>query len=405
MKHLKSSLLLILLVMMGCIFLKAGDVKAAESVYFEEFVCDEFDDFMEYTFRLKCKCRLTIYMESRTFYEDYDEYYEDEEMYVLIEDDDIYPDTVWETAVDYGDSYEKTITLKAGEYTLCIEGPGYVSLSGEYYPELSSKNMTLEEGRTKKLKVNGTSSKVKWSSSKRSVATVNHKGVVKAKKAGKAIIMAECEGKILECKVTVEKKPASYRVIARKMSTFAKKNKYYKFKNVDVGNKCCLYACSAEGLSSQSKLYSEGYAMYSYLYPYIELVRKKNGEAEIRLKFYGEIYKASAYDVTSLYCSTLKALTSNRRLDFVMKNTSNRNFYNYSGHYFEGEMKGYSIVSTSSKVELSKLKKFKTMLKQNSLSMRITSSDGAYMQIPISMAERKNWYKLLKEYDLLLKEF
>ncbi|MEY8391778.1 Ig-like domain-containing protein [Lachnospiraceae bacterium 45-W7] len=402
MKHLKGSLLTMLLVIMGCIFWETRDVKAAEPDFFEEYSYGVSDDHEEYYFSLEYKCSLTIYMEGR---QEYEYSYDGGEMSVILDKEDgIF---AFDKTIDLPGSFKKTITLEAGEYDLYVEseGPYYIALSGEYYPELSEDEITLEVGKTKKLKVNRINSKVKWSSSKKSVATVNNKGVVRAKKAGEATIMAECDGKKLKCIVTVEKKPASYRVISRKMRTFAKKNKNYKFKTIDVGNKCCLYACSAKALSSESKIYSEGYVMYSSLYPYIELVKKKNDEPEIRLKYFGETVKISAYGFTSLYCITLKAFTSNRRMNFMMKNIYNKYYYNYSNYYYEGRMKGYSIISTSSKLESSKLKKFKTMLKQSSLSMRITSFDDTYMQISISTAIRRNWDKLLKEYELLLKEF
>ncbi len=72
--------------------------------------------------------------------------------------------------------------------------------------KLSKKSITLYVGKTKTLKVKGTKKKAKWSSSKKSVATVSRKGKVKAKKAGKAKITARVGKKKLVCKVTVKKK-------------------------------------------------------------------------------------------------------------------------------------------------------------------------------------------------------
>lgn len=56
-------------------------------------------------------------------------------------------------------------------------------------PRLNYKKVTLVQ--EKKLKVRGTKKRVKWYSTKNSVATVNKKGVVKAKKKGKATIIAK----------------------------------------------------------------------------------------------------------------------------------------------------------------------------------------------------------------------
>ena len=322
-------------------------------------------------------------------------------------DDGDFLNTLFEKYMDLKDSYQKTITLKAGKYSLYVDsdGPYYISLSGQYYPELSSKDFTLEEGKTKTLKVNGTSSKVKWSSSKKSVATVSNEGVVKAKKAGKAVITAKCGEYSLKCKVTVKKKPVSYKVVAKKLKTFAKKNKNYKFNTIDAGNKCRLYGYGVYDYTSESVMYGEGYGLTAVYYPYIELVKKGNGKSEIRLRIFGEMYELSLYDSTSLYCSSIQAFTSNRRMKFRMKNTYNRNEYKYSGYYYEGRMKGYAQISSSLYPEKSNIKKFNTMLGQNSLSMKLNSSDGASLKFGIPAANRKNWKKLLKEYNILLKDY
>ena len=55
------------------------------------------------------------------------------------------------------------------------------------------------------LRVKGTKKKVKWSSSKKSIATVSKKGKVRAKKAGKTVITAKVGSKNLKCRITVKK--------------------------------------------------------------------------------------------------------------------------------------------------------------------------------------------------------
>ncbi len=132
--------------------------------------------------------------------------------------------------------------------------PYYVSLSGAYYPELSEDDITLEEGESKKLKVNGTRSGVRWSGSKKSVATVNSQGVVKAKKPGEAVITAKCGEYTLECYVTVEKKPATYKAIAKKMKAFARKNKYFEFKTMLEQNSLYVWLNSTYGTGIESLL-------------------------------------------------------------------------------------------------------------------------------------------------------
>ena len=70
---------------------------------------------------------------------------------------------------------------------------------------ISNTKLTLVKGHKETLRVDGTKKKVKWKSSKTSVATVNSKGVVKAKKAGTCTITAKVGKKKLKCKVTVIK--------------------------------------------------------------------------------------------------------------------------------------------------------------------------------------------------------
>lgn len=72
--------------------------------------------------------------------------------------------------------------------------------------KLNKKNLTLTVSQTYKLKIKGTKKKPKWSSNKKSVATVSSKGVVKGKKVGKATIIAKIAGKKYTCKVKVKEK-------------------------------------------------------------------------------------------------------------------------------------------------------------------------------------------------------
>lgn len=72
-------------------------------------------------------------------------------------------------------------------------------------PYLSQTNITLVKGLSTKLKVKNNKRKVHWSTSKKSVATVNSKGKVTAKKKGTATITAKIGKLKLKCKVKVEK--------------------------------------------------------------------------------------------------------------------------------------------------------------------------------------------------------
>ncbi len=73
--------------------------------------------------------------------------------------------------------------------------------------KLSKKRLTLKVGKSTKLKLKKGKKvlkTVKWSSTKRTVATVNNKGKVVAVKKGTAVINAKYKKKTYKCKVVVK---------------------------------------------------------------------------------------------------------------------------------------------------------------------------------------------------------
>lgn len=100
--------------------------------------------------------------------------------------------------------------LVAAKYTLSLITDDSVEYSMYLYTtgtsmSISATKATITAGQKKTLKVTDASGTVKWSSSKKSVATVSSKGVVTAKKAGTATITASAGGEKVTCKVTVKK--------------------------------------------------------------------------------------------------------------------------------------------------------------------------------------------------------
>ena len=81
---------------------------------------------------------------------------------------------------------------------------GIITIEAATKPKLNKKNASLIKGQTLVLKVSGTKSKIKWSSSNKTVAAVNSTGKVTAKKKGTATITAKIGKKELSCKITVE---------------------------------------------------------------------------------------------------------------------------------------------------------------------------------------------------------
>lgn len=69
---------------------------------------------------------------------------------------------------------------------------------------ISNTTLTLTAGFTKALSIKDNKGSVKWKSSKPDIASVDSKGKVTAKKAGKSTITASVDGKELKCTVTVK---------------------------------------------------------------------------------------------------------------------------------------------------------------------------------------------------------
>ena len=80
------------------------------------------------------------------------------------------------------------------------------AIPAEAAMKMSKKSVSIMAGETLKLKVSGTKKDIKWSSSKKSVATVSKNGKVKGKKPGTAVITAKAGKKSVKCKVKVTKK-------------------------------------------------------------------------------------------------------------------------------------------------------------------------------------------------------
>lgn len=68
---------------------------------------------------------------------------------------------------------------------------------------LNHSSITIKQGKTKKLKLKGTSAKVKWSSDDEEIVSVNKKGKITTLKGGNAVVTAKAGKKKYRCKVYV----------------------------------------------------------------------------------------------------------------------------------------------------------------------------------------------------------
>ena len=118
-------------------------------------------------------------------------------------------------------SNKKVATISKNGVVKSVEkGSCYVNLVGNNkktykckvtvkIPSLSMTNLSMIKGNTFTLKINNTSSKVIWSTSDKSIATVNNKGLVKGVDLGNAIIYAKVDGFTLKCNIEVKDKGLS----------------------------------------------------------------------------------------------------------------------------------------------------------------------------------------------------
>ena len=97
---------------------------------------------------------------------------------------------------------------KAGKckVTAIHNGKKYVCTVYVRNPKLRSKKATIHNTAYYQQRVIGGSGKIKWTTSNKKVATVNSKGKITARKAGKCTITAVRNGVKMHCKVTVPSK-------------------------------------------------------------------------------------------------------------------------------------------------------------------------------------------------------
>ncbi len=151
-------------------------------------------------------------------------------------------------------------------------------------PILSNKSLTLTVSKKATLSVDYTTKKIKWSSSRSSVASVSSSGKITARRPGTAVITATVDGYKLKCKVTVKANAHSYKVdmSAKNYSygaSMALKKVYYKGSSIYLD----LYLVNNY---SKTKIYK---IKTLYLYVYDEnagtlLAKKKFTNLYVNLK-------------------------------------------------------------------------------------------------------------------------
>ena len=140
---------------------------------------------------------------------------------------------------------------------------------------LNKYSKKLMVGESFKLRVVGTSTKVKFKSSNKKVATVTAKGVIRAKKKGKAVITATVGDTKYKCKVTVQTIHSKYRAKVRTLINTQRRS--YGLQSLDY-NKYLAAAAQTRAKELDQK--------YSHTRP-----NNKSWTSAISLKYnYGDYY-------------------------------------------------------------------------------------------------------------------
>lgn len=95
------------------------------------------------------------------------------------------------------------MTASVAAIAITVVAANPMSTDAKKAVKLNKSKLTLQTGKTSKLKLKNAKKKVKWSSKNKKVARVSRKGVVKAVSVGKTTIIAKSGKKKYSCKVTV----------------------------------------------------------------------------------------------------------------------------------------------------------------------------------------------------------
>lgn len=142
----------------------------------------------------------------------------------------------WINNTDYTYTYEVTAN-KSGTCKIAIKGFGTkttkyitVKVTNPTTPKLKYQSLYFYKGQGEKNQLLYTKSNVKWSSSNRSVATVDSNGKIVAKNVGTCKITARTNGKNYVCKVTVQYRNPNFGAI---LHSYYSRGKQFtvKFKN------------------------------------------------------------------------------------------------------------------------------------------------------------------------------
>ncbi|MBQ4068424.1 MAG: Ig-like domain-containing protein [Lachnospiraceae bacterium] len=208
---------------------------------------------------------------------------------------------------------EKVLMNKGTYYVRVERGSSYnywlntdykFYLKQQEYVKLSKEEAVLKKGKTMQLKLKGATGSIKWKSSKRAIATVNSKGVIKAKKSGAAKITAVYKGKKYSCKVIVVE--ATAKEVKKAYKKYAAKNlkeSDYPYRNI------FYYDIDKDNIDEMIVSYEAGNRMAYQLYTYYK----------------GKTRKLHKEDFA--WCSGIYSVTTNPKYICIQQTGGADNYY------------------------------------------------------------------------------
>lgn len=300
-------------------------------------------------------------------------------------------------------------------------------------PRLNYKKVTLVQGKKKRLKVRNLSRrrKVKWYSTKKSVATVNRKGIVKAKKKGKTYIVAKVGKKKYRCRVIVKKKVTKKKKKTKKTKKSNKKAKinkstkkqlpadswYVSFgfpDSINVNNSVDLFyylTAGPDNLSNTSySVRSKYYKWYSSNTNVLKINRygvatsKSKGTSKVYCKYMTKSGKWKKTRIESIKVIDAGNISFSYTLNFDKEKhlQENPNFtgFKYNKHY-------YNFITVTVKNDSDSTIELNKQIEISAIAMihyGFVTTDRKPVQIPAHTTRAINYY-IDSEYDDIYEEF
>lgn len=300
-------------------------------------------------------------------------------------------------------------------------------------PRLNYKKVTLVQGKKKKLKVRNLRKrrKVKWYSTKKSVATVNRKGVVKAKKKGKTYIVAKVGKKKYRCKIIVKKKVTKKKKKINKTKKSNKKTKinkstkkqlpgdnwYVSFgfpDSINVNNSADLFYYLTAGPDNLS---NTSYSVRSKYYKWYS-----SNTDVLKINQYG-IATSKSKGISKVYCKymTKSGEWKKTRTETVKVIDAGNITFSYSLNFdkekhlqefpnfteFKDNKHNYNFITLTVKNDSDSTIKLNKQIEVSAVAMihfGFVTTDRKPVQIPAHTTKTINYY-IDSEYDVIYDEF